>query len=116
MTNNTGKNDRKPCHLRTLIGADEAIARMHRAVGECEDGRDGFDESADSVGQRLSDLGLINSTVFFKAKLKLRGSSTHGKIRRARCTPCDGPPRRPRRAATLARVRTQPVPGRYRCS
>lgn len=34
------------------------------------------DESADSVGQRLSDLGLINSTVFFKAKLKLRGSST----------------------------------------
>jgi UPF0755 protein len=34
------------------------------------------DESADSVGQRLADLGLINSPVFFKAKLRLRGSES----------------------------------------
>jgi peptidoglycan lytic transglycosylase G len=34
------------------------------------------DESADSVGQRLADLKLINSTVYFKAKLRLRGSTT----------------------------------------
>ena len=32
------------------------------------------DESSDAVGQRLADLGLINSTVYFKAKLRLRGS------------------------------------------
>jgi UPF0755 protein len=34
------------------------------------------DESADAVGQRLADLGLINSTVYFKLELRLRGSET----------------------------------------
>jgi UPF0755 protein len=34
------------------------------------------DESSDAVGQRLADLGLINSTVYFKAKLRLRGSGS----------------------------------------
>lgn len=34
------------------------------------------DESADSVGQRLADLGLVRSTVYFKAKLRLRGSDS----------------------------------------
>jgi UPF0755 protein len=34
------------------------------------------DESADSVGQRLADLGLIRSTAYFKAKIRLRGSDS----------------------------------------
>ena len=34
------------------------------------------DESADAVGQRLVDLGLLRSTTYFKAKLRLRGADT----------------------------------------
>lgn len=34
------------------------------------------DESADSVANRLADLGLIRSTVYFKAKVRLRGSDS----------------------------------------
>ncbi len=34
------------------------------------------DESTDSVGQRLTDLGLIRSSVYFKAKMRLRGSDS----------------------------------------
>lgn len=37
------------------------------------------DESAAAVGQRLSDLGLINSSVYFQGKLRLRGSTTQFK-------------------------------------
>lgn len=33
------------------------------------------DETADSVANRLSDLGLIRSSAYFKTKLRLRGSS-----------------------------------------
>ena len=34
------------------------------------------DESADSVAGRLNDLGLIRSTVYFKTKMRLRGSDS----------------------------------------
>ena len=34
------------------------------------------DETADSVGARLNDLGLIRSTTYFKAKVRLRGSDS----------------------------------------
>lgn len=34
------------------------------------------DENADTVAQRLVDLGLIRSTTYFKAKLRLRGADT----------------------------------------
>ena len=34
------------------------------------------DESTDSVGQRLTDLGLIRSTVYFKGKMRLRGADS----------------------------------------
>lgn len=37
------------------------------------------DESAGAVSQRLSDLGLINSAVYFQGKLRLRGSTTQFK-------------------------------------
>jgi UPF0755 protein len=34
------------------------------------------DESPDAVAQRLTDLGLIHSSTYFKAKLRLRGADT----------------------------------------
>jgi UPF0755 protein len=34
------------------------------------------DESTDSVGARLADLGLIRSTTYFKGKVRLRGADT----------------------------------------
>ena len=34
------------------------------------------DESSDAVAQRLTDLKLINSGTYFKAKLRLRGAET----------------------------------------